>query len=73
MTNLTREVWEGWTALDFINDVSDVVDMVMMGESFIEPFKTKAELVAFIKEQQPYYKKSIPEVNTYFAKKYGLK
>ena len=73
MTDLTREVWEGWTVLDFIDDVSDVVDMIMMGESFIEPFKTKAEMVDFIVENQPYYKKSIPEVNTYFANKYGLK
>ena len=72
MTNLTREVWEGWTVLDFINELSEVVDMVMMGESFIEPFTTKDELTAFIVENQPYYKKSIPEVNEYFANKYGL-
>lgn len=44
----------------------------MAGESLIKPFKTKAEMNKFIKENQPYYKKSIPEVNAYFAKRYGL-
>ena len=47
--------------------------MIMHGESWIFPFKTKAELAAYTRENQPYYKKTIPEVNTYFAKKYGLK
>ena len=41
-------------------------------ESFIEPFKSKKEMSKYIREKQPYYKKSIPEVNEYFAKKYGL-
>ena len=31
------------------------------------------QLIDYIKNNQPYYKKSIPEVNTYFVKRYGLK
>lgn len=73
MANLNRIVWEGWTPQNFIDELEMQFDMIMRGESFIKPFRTKAELVKFIKENQPYYKKSIPEVNTYFAKKYGLK
>lgn len=73
MGNLQREVWEGWTAQNFIDELSGQIDMIMRGESWLQPFKTKTELVKYIRENQPYYKKSIPEVNAYFAKKYGLK
>ena len=73
MGNLQRNVWEGWTPQNFIDELSDQIDMIMRGESWREPFKTKAELSKYAKENQPYYKKSIPEVNAYFAKKYGLK
>jgi hypothetical protein len=72
MANLNRVVWEGWTVQNFIDDLYPLIDMVMSGESFIKPFKTKSEMIKFIKENQPYYKKSIPEVNDYFIKKYGL-
>lgn len=70
---MNRIVWEGWTVQNFIDELSDQVEMIMMGESWGEPFKTKKELAAWTKENQPYYKKSIPEVNAYFARKYNLK
>ena len=73
MGNLNRIVWEGWTPQDFIDELSMQIDMIMTGQSWRAPFETKKELVAYIKDNQPYYKKSIPEVNAYFAKKYGLK
>lgn len=72
MPNLQREVWEGWTVRDFIEELSDTIDLIMRGESWHEPFKTKQELAYFIKENQPHYKKTIPEVNDYFAMKYAL-
>lgn len=70
---MNRIVWEGWTVQNFIDELSDQIEMIMMGESWDEPFKTKMELAAWTKENQPYYKKSIPEVNAYFARKYNLK
>ena len=73
MANLQRVVWEGWTVQDFIDDLEPRIDMIMRGESWQKPFETKAELIAYCKDNQPYYKKSITGVNTYFAKKYGLK
>lgn len=73
MSNLQREVWEGWTVQDFIDELSMEIDMIMRGESWQQPFKSKAELAQYTKENQPYYKKTIPGVNSYFAKKYGLK
>lgn len=73
MGNLQREVWEGWTPQDFINVLSDEINMIMTGGSWQKPFKTKKEMVTYIVDHQPYYKKSIPEVNTYFVNRYGLK
>lgn len=73
MGNLHRDVWEGWTPRDFIDKLSDEIHMIMIGNSWRKPFKTKKELIDYIKDNQPYYKKSIPEVNAYFANKYKLK
>ena len=72
MIDLQREVWEGWTVQDFIDNLSDTIEMIMTNKSYIKPFKTKADMAKFIRENQPYYKKSIREVNDYFAKKYSL-
>lgn len=73
MSTLDRVIWEGWTVRDFIEDLEPQVDMIMRGESWMKPFESKAELVKYLKDAQPYYKKSIPGVNSYFTKKYGLK
>lgn len=73
MSNLQRVVWEGWTVQDFIDELEPQIDMIMRGESWTKPFKTKSELAKYTKDNQPYYKKTIPCVNAYFAKKYGLK
>lgn len=73
MGNLQREVWEGWTPQDFIDELSDEISIIMAGDSWRKPFKTKKELVAYITDHQPYYKKSIPEVNEFFANRYKLK
>ena len=72
MGNSHRNIW-GRTPQDFIDELSDEIYMIMAGKSWKKPFKTKKELIDYIKNNQPYYKKSIPEVNTYFVKRYGLK
>ena len=68
-----RIIWEGWTIQNFIDDLEWQLDLIMQGESWQNPFKSKKELVQYTKENQPYYKKTIPELNSYFANKYGLK
>lgn len=73
MANLNRNVWEGWTPQMFIDELAMEIDMIMQGQSWHKPFETKKEMSAYIKDHQPYYKKSIPEVNAHFARKYGLK
>ena len=58
--NMDRYVWEGWT-------------VGACGQSWREPFRNKQELADWCRDNQPYYKKRIPEVNSHFAKMYNLK
>lgn len=73
MSNLHRDVWEGWTPQDFIDSLSVEISMIMTGESWRKPFKTAQEMTDYIPEHQPYYKKPIKEVNDYFVDLYGLR
>ncbi len=72
-TDYERIVCEGWTAKDFIAELSMPVETIMQSESWREPFRTKSELAEWCRENQPYYKKAIPEVTEYFARMYNLK
>ncbi len=67
-----RHVWEGWTVQDFIEDLEPTFDMVMAGQSHKSPFKDSKELKKWLMDNQPYYKKHIPEVFSYFKKRAGL-
>ena len=63
--NRNKHIWEGWTVGCFIDDL----------ELFFEqckPFKDKQSLKLWVRQNQPYYKKHIPEVYNYFLKKSGL-
>ena len=73
MADMNRNVWEGWTPQDFINELEPSLDVIMEGKSWQKKFENKKDMVEWIKSNQPYYKKSIPEVNNYFTKKYNLK
>ena len=72
MMNFDREIWEGWTARNFIDAMKSDIAMIMAGGSIHKPFKTKLELETYLLSNQPYYKKKIPEVIEYFSNKYGL-
>lgn len=71
--NLKREVWEGWTVQAFIDELESQVQAIMHGQSFTTKFRDKERLKRWCMENQPYYKKHIPEVVQYFAEKYDLK
>ena len=71
--NLNKHIWEGWRVIDFIEDLEHTLEMIMTGQSWKKPIKTKIELKEFCKDNQPYYKKHIPEVVNYFAKKHNIK
>lgn len=70
--NLEKHIWEGWTVQDFIDELECLVDIIMQGRSITSKFKTKEELKKWCMDNQPYYKKHIPEVVNYFAKQYQL-
>tara|TARA_R110000868_G_scaffold379683_1_gene645594 strand:+ start:641 stop:835 length:195 start_codon:yes stop_codon:yes gene_type:complete len=63
--NLDKHIWEGWTVQDFIDSLEVQIQYVTV--------KDKKELKEWCKDNQPYYKKHIPEVVNYFSKKYNIK
>jgi len=70
--SLNRNIWEGWTPQDFINELEPSFVVVMSGNSWQKPFKTSEELKKWCMDNQPYYKKHIPEVFKYFKNKASL-
>lgn len=70
--NYNKHVWEGWTVQDFIDELHYAIKMIMSGNSIFKKFTTKAELKKWLKENQPYYKKDIPEVIQHFSELYKL-
>lgn len=67
--NLNKHIYEGWTIQDFIDDLEPMFIMIQNNQSYIKPFKTKNELKKWCMDNQPYYKKYIPEVVNYFKTK----
>lgn len=59
-----KHIWEGWTVGDFIDHLEVTF--------YFHTFRTKEEIRRWCKNEQPYYKKHIPEVANYFIKKAGL-
>lgn len=68
--DLNKHIWEGWTVQDFINELEWLFDRIMSGQSHIKPIKDSKELKEWLKSNQPYYKKHIPEVYKYFKTKF---
>jgi hypothetical protein len=67
--NYNKDIYEGWKVIDFIERLEPMFDMVNSGQSWQEPFKNQKELKDWCKDNQPYYKKHIPEVYKYFLDK----
>ena len=70
--NYSKHIWEGWTVQNFIDELEPIFNMIISGGSWQKPFQNKEELKQWCKDNQPYYKKHIPEVCAYFTKKAGL-
>jgi len=60
--NFEKHIWEGWT----IEDLEPTFNQIMSGRSWQKPFTTKQEVKEWCMDNQPYYKKHIPEVVNYF-------
>ena len=68
-----KEIWEGWTVGHFIEHLEWEADLIMSGEHNLKPFANRREMEAWCRDNQPYVKREIKEVNEYFASKYGLR
>jgi hypothetical protein len=71
--NLEKHISEGWTVRDFIIELEPQFDMIMAGSSWQKPFASKAEVKSWCMDNQPYYKKCIPEVVSYLWNKVQLR
>ena len=67
-----KHIWEGWTVQSFIDELEPTFNMIMDNNSWQKPFKSKEEVKDWCKDNQPYYKKHIPEVAKHFIQKAKL-
>ena len=67
--NLNKHISDGWLVSDFIEELEPTFKMIMSGQSWRKPFKTSEELKKWCIDNQPHYKKHIPEVFNYFKKR----
>ena len=66
--NRDKHIWEGWTVGDFVDDVEPVFNWTLK-QYGKKHWGNKANLKKWVKDEQPYYKKHIPEVYEYFLTK----
>ena len=66
--NINKHIWEGWTVGDFINTIEPAFNWTLKqyGKKY---FENNSLLKQWVREEQPYYKKHIPEVYRYFLNK----
>ena len=64
----SRHIWEGWTAQDFINELQPMFDQIVSNARELgrKPFGSNMELRHWCMDNQPYFKKYIPEVYLHF-------
>lgn len=70
--DLKKHIWEGWTVKDFIDELDVIVDLSVKTKNRFSSITTREQLKKFCMDNQPYYKKYIPEVVDYFADIYNL-
>lgn len=62
--DLDRDIYEGWTPRDFINELEPQFKYA------VDRFNSKDDVKEWCMSNQPYYKKYVPEVVSYFVKKW---
>ena len=70
--NKDKHIWEGWTVSDFIDELEPMFNQIIENQSWQKPFESKEELKRWCMDNQPYYKKHIPEVYNHFKNKINL-
>ena len=74
--DVEKHIWEGWRVIDFINHIELTLMIILSYHHNTfhydkKPFKSMDEFKTWIKMEQPYYKKYIPGVASYFTRKYA--
>jgi hypothetical protein len=74
MSYRDKHIFEGWTVNDFILEIEPLFNMIKNKNipTIKKDFESKKDLKKWIIENQPFYKKHIPEVYSYFLKLSGL-
>lgn len=69
--NLNKHIWEGWTVQNFIDELSITFEYAFndAGTFPWETQYTRDDVKRWCMDNQPYYKKYIPEVVDYFWNK----
>lgn len=62
-----------WKVIDFIEALKPQLDIIMNNNSWTKPFTNRKDLAKWCADNQPYYKKVIPEVVEYFCVTYKIK
>ena len=70
---MNKHIWEGWRVIDFIEFLQPSINMIYSNNSWQQPFKDRHELKEWCINNQPYYKKYIPEVVDYFSEMHNIK
>lgn len=70
--NYSKHIWEDWTVRDFINDIEYSVDITINDYKSRGIVITKDIISRITSDQQPYYKRVIPDVVNYFCNKYNV-
>ena len=60
-----RNIYEGWTPRAFIERLLPQFDYVM--QAWNPPMKTRDDVKRWTASSQPYYKKPVPEVVSFFT------
>lgn len=63
--NINKHIWEGWTVGDFIESLHSPFHRLARREGL-----SKEDIKKWAMDNQPYYKKHIPEVVTYYWNEY---
>jgi hypothetical protein len=66
-----KHIWEGWTVQHFIDDLEFLFDRVVSNSNKFGTtnFQTREDVKKWCIDNQPHYKKYIPEVVDYFYNK----
>lgn len=70
--NYNKEIGEGWTVQDMIEELEPSVRMIMNGESWQKPFRSVNELKKWVGDNQPYFKNADPDVVKHFAQEFDI-